>query len=434
MWFDPAVSAAPGRTTALALAVVAGATVASGLIVDAAGGGLGTPLPPFFAHWEPRIDAAAVVAIPALALAAGVAAWLARREVAVGPFLIGALAATLLARLALAAARDGIEGWHAVFGADPEAANEYLPALPALESLGVGGFLDRFAEISPTLPIHPSAHPPGLLLLLDLGGIETARAMAYWTIALGALAAPLTYALGRACGLPEPRARAACLLLALSPAALLYGVTSTDAVFATAATAAACLLVASGTGRRLAGAVLLVLASFLSWAMLAMGAFAAIFVSLREGLRPAIALAAIVGASILAGYGALHAIAGFDPLGAIRAAGEAYDLGISNARPYAYWLFGSPVAFAVALGLPTAWYAARALGAGEAVAIALAAIVLVSALVGLTKAETERIWLFMGPPAAVAAAAMIPLRRLPAVLAILVAQALSASLLLFTIW
>ena len=54
-------------------------------------------------------------------------------------------------------------------------------------------------------------------------------------------------------------------------------------------------------------------------------------------------------------------------------------------------------AFAVALGLPTAWYAARAFGTGEAIAVGLAAIILVSVLVGLTKAETERIWLFMGP-------------------------------------
>ena len=84
----------------------------------------------------------------------------------------------------------------------------------------------------------------------------------------------------------------------------------------------------------------------------------------------------------------------------MRSASEAYDLGISNARPYVYWLFGSPVAFAVALGLPTAWYAARALGTREAAAVALAAIVVVSVLIGLTKAETERIWLFMGPLAA----------------------------------
>ncbi len=428
------VSAAPGTRTALALTAVAVATVAAGLLIDAAGGNLGAPWPPFFAFWEPQVDPAALVAIPAFGGAVALAVVLARREVSLLAFLAGALVATLLARLALSAARDGVDGWHAVFGADPEAANEYLPVLPAIDSLGVRTFLDRFAELSPALPIHPSAHPPGTLLVLRGLGIEGARGMAYLTIAAGALAAPLTYALARACGLAESRSRAACLLVALSPSALLYGVTSTDAAFATASTAAACLLVASGIGRRVAGAVVLVLASFLSWALLAMGAFAALVVWLREGLRPAVTLAAIVAAALLAGYGALYAATGFDPVGAIRAAGEAYDLGISNARPYLYWLFGSPVAFALALGLPTAWYAARALGAGEAVAVALAAIVLVSVLVGLTKAETERIWLFMGPPAAVAAATMVPLRRMPAVLGLLAAQALAGSLLLFTIW
>jgi hypothetical protein len=434
VWFDQGVRAAPGTRTALALTAVAAVTVAVGLIVEGATGDLGSPLAPFFAHWDPELDAQALVAVPAFAAAAGLAVLLARRDVPLLPFLAGALLATLAARLAVAAARDGADGWHAVFGSAPEAANEYLPALPAIHSLGLGEFLDRYAELSPTLPIHPSAHPPGTLVLLDALGVDSARAMAWLTIALGALAAPLTYALARGCGLADSRARAACLLLALSPAALLYGVTSTDAIFATAATAAACLLVTRGLAVRAAGAVALAVASFLSWALLAMGAFAAIVVWLREGLRPAIALAAAIAIALLAGYGALYAATGFDPIGAVRAAGEAYDLGISNARPYIFWLFGSPVAFAVALGLPTAWYAARALGAGEAVALALAAIVLVSVLVGLTKAETERIWLFMGPPAAVAAATMLPPRRLPAVLGILAVQTLAASLLLFTIW
>src|SRR4029079_9752604 len=121
-------------------------------------------------------------------------------------------------------------------------------------------------------------------------------------------------------------------------------------------------------------------------------------------------------------------------LGSLRAAGDAYSLGIANARPYLFWLFGSPVAFAVALGIPTAWYADRALGSRDPAAVGLAAIVLVAVLVGVTKAETERIWLFMGPLAAVAAATLIPLRRAPAICAFLVAQAVLMQLLLDTIW
>jgi hypothetical protein len=145
-------------------------------------------------------------------------------------------------------------------------------------------------------------------------------------------------------------------------------------------------------------------------------------------------MALVAGVILAAVYGVLYAATGFDPIGSIRAAGDAYALGISNARPYLFWLFGSPVAFAVALGIPTAWYAARALGNGEAAAIALAVIVTISVIVGLTKAETERIWLFMGPLAAVAAATLLPLRRMPLICALLVAQALATQVLLDTVW
>jgi hypothetical protein len=155
---------------------------------------------------------------------------------------------------------------------------------------------------------------------------------------------------------------------------------------------------------------------------------------LTRGLRPAIAMAATAAAVVAGAYLAVYAATGFDPLGSIRAAGDAYELGISNARPYLYWLLGSPVAFAVALGIPTAWYAARSLGTGNAAAIALAAIVVVAVAIGVTKAETERIWLFMGPLAAVPAATLVPLRRAPVICALLVAQALVTQVLLDTIW
>jgi hypothetical protein len=64
----------------------------------------------------------------------------------------------------------------------------------------------------------------------------------------------------------------------------------------------------------------------------------------------------------------------------------------------------------------------------------LFAVVIVSAILGLTKAETERIWLPYVPFACVAAAAALPVRRLPAVLWLLVAQALAAQLLFDTVW
>lgn len=425
---------APGTRTAIALTAVGLLTVAVGLGIRAAGGGLGTPLPPFFATWDPHIDAYALIGLPVVALSLLAAVPLLSGRGSTLTFVLGAFAIALAARLGLSLARDGADGWYAVFGSDPEAANEYLPVLPAIDSLGLHTFLDRFAEISPTLPIHPSAHPPGILVLLEATGIDGPRAFAALVIAIGAAAAPLTWLLARRLGMADGRARTAAMLIAFSPGALLYGVLSTDAMFATFGLVVACLLVGSGVGSWVAGAVALAVASFFSWALLAIGAFAAVVRFLRGGIGSAVGMALVAGAVLVGFYLALYGLTGFDPIGSVRAAGDAYSLGIANARPYLFWLFGSPVAFAVALGVPTAWYAARALGTGDPAAVGLAAIVLVSVLIGLTKAETERIWLFMGPLAAVAAATLVPLRRTPAICAVLVAQALLTQLLLDTVW
>jgi hypothetical protein len=94
-------------------------------------------------------------------------------------------------------------------------------------------------------------------------------------------------------------------------------------------------------------------------------------------------------------------------------------------------VLGSPVAFGVVLGLPIAAYALRARGPA---ALAIAAVVAVSATAGFTKAETERIWLFLVPFACIAAAAALPRERLAPVLAALAAQALAIELFFDTIW
>jgi hypothetical protein len=57
-----------------------------------------------------------------------------------------------------------------------------------------------------------------------------------------------------------------------------------------------------------------------------------------------------------------------------------------------------------------------------------------AALLGYTKAETERIWLFMVPFACVAAASALPRRWLAPVLVLLGVQALAVEVLLYTIW
>ncbi len=413
------------------------ATVAYGFAARAAGAELGASLAPFLWDWRPKL---AVTALPAAALlVAGVALAprLLRASVRPWAFAGAALGLGLALRVALGSAR-GLDGLWSVYQlGEHEAASEYLPALPAFD-FGARFFLDTFAEIGTSLPVHAVGHPPGLLLLLHWLGIDSARGMAALTIGAGALSIPLSYLLARAL-LDERRGRAATLLYVFAPSALLYGATSADALYATVALAAAIpLAMATRTGERrpalVLGAAALAVASFLSYANLAIGAWSALVAQRRAGLRRAALFAAACGGALVAFYALLHLATGYDPVGAFQAAESVYREGIASRRPYAFWVFGSPAAFLGALGLPIAWFALRSAGAGWAPAVALAAVVVIAALLGFTKAETERIYQFLVPIACVAAAASLPGRLLPAALAVLAAQALAVELLVYTVW
>ncbi|MDQ3720661.1 MAG: hypothetical protein M3350_07790, partial [Actinomycetota bacterium] len=154
----------------------------------------------------------------------------------------------------------------------------------------------------------------------------------------------------------------------------------------------------------------------------------------RKGPPAALTLAFACGAALVVGYALLHLATGYDPLGALGAAETVYHEGIASTRPYAFWVFGSGVAFLVTLGLPTAWLALKALGERDAVALGLFSVLLCAAVLGFTKAETERIYLFLVPFACLAAARFMPSHALPVVLAALAVQALASELLLSTIW
>jgi hypothetical protein len=68
------------------------------------------------------------------------------------------------------------------------------------------------------------------------------------------------------------------------------------------------------------------------------------------------------------------------------------------------------------------------------VALGILAVVVIAAVAGFTKAETERIWLIFVPLACVAAAPVLSTRRLPLVLGALGAQALALQVLVNTVW
>jgi methylthioxylose transferase len=425
----------PGAALVAAVSVVALLTIGVGAVLVVAGGDIGAPLPPTLFRFRPDASVYSVLAAALLVGGVLVARRLYAPSVSAGAFAAGALGLALLLRLSLNAARDGPVDWWIFF--DPrfgEGTVEYLAALPALD-FGVTLFLDRFAETADGLPVHAVGHPPGLLTVVALLGLDTAPAFAALIIAVGVLSVPLVYALGRELLDDDRQARAATLLYVFAPSALLYGASAADALFATLAMVAAIALVARGQATRVVGGpAALAVASFFSYANVAVAAWAALVAFLREGWRSALRLAAAVAAGLVIFYVVLYAATGFDVLGAIATTGDVYRVSLARIRPYPYFVFGSPVAWLLAMGLPLAYYWLRSIAARQAAALALAAVVVLSALAGFTKAETERIWLFLVPLACVGAAAALPGRRLVAVLALLALQAFLMQHLLGTVW
>ena len=418
----------------LVLPIAAGAlvtaTVAYGLTSTALGEHLGTGLAPFAGGWAPR---AGPLAVPAAGFLAGAAVLAPRlRGASIGPlrFAAAVFGLGLGLRLALGVAREGVPGLYGVFQLGrPEAASEYLPALPAFD-FGTRFFLDTFAEVGASLPVHAVGHPPGLLLAVHWLGIDSAQGMAALVIGTGALSIPLAYLVARRL-LDESRARTAALLYVFAPSAVLLGATSADALYATLALIAALGLLARST---LLGPAAFAAAAFFSYANLAVGAWATLVVARRDGLRRAAIVAAGCGLALIGSWALLHLITGYDPIGAIRSAESVYREGVAQTRPYAFWALGSPAAFLVALGPITAWYALRAAASGDVTGLAIAAVLLVAAVLGFAKAESERIFLFLVPLVCIAAAAKLPVRLLPATLWTLAAQTLAVGLLVDTIW
>jgi methylthioxylose transferase len=189
-----------------------------------------------------------------------------------------------------------------------------------------------------------------------------------------------------------------------------------------------------GRGAAASGAAAFAVASFFSYANMAIGVWAALLAWQRAGLRRAVAIGAACGLGLLALYIGLYLTTGYDPIGVLRATETVYREGIASRRPYEFWLFGSPTAFLVALGLPISWFMLRSASAGVPAARSLLVVLAIAALLGFAKAETERIFLFLVPLACAAAAATLPERRLRLVLGALAAQALATNLLLYTVW
>src|SRR3954452_17255362 len=403
------------------------ATVVIGLALDWSGTQLGVPHPPFIGAYSRHADVLELVTIPCFVVAVALVPRLMRLK----PALFGAAlyATTLILRVTLNTGRGGTNQLdRALFvGPKGEGKNEYLPSLAAFD-YGPRFVLDRFAELVPSLPVHSAGHPPGLLLAMHYLALDTSPRLTAFILFVGAASAPLTYVLARGL-LDEDAAKVAGLLAAFAPAMLHFGATSADAVYLTLG-----LLAAIGQlgPRPWIGALALAVASLFAWSLLAIAAWAAILIWARDGFRAAFRLGLFTAVILLASHALLPPATGFDAIGTLRATREVYDIGIAGRRPYAYWLFGSPTAFLLMLGVPIAWLALRRLGERAPEALAIFAVIAISCALGFTKAETERIWLFLGPLVILCAAPLV--RRPQLLIALLAVQAVGYELLFDTLW
>ncbi|MYW65529.1 hypothetical protein GTY65_15885 [Streptomyces sp. SID8379] len=357
--------------------------------------------PPLYARWSPHLGPGTPAA---LAVAAAVVAY--------GPSLAARLSWRALLVTAWATAMAWvwslalIDGWHRGIANRLTTKYEYLQVI------------DRFQDIPATLrdftghillhspdhwPPHVAGHPPAATLtfvLLDRIGLGGGAWAGAWVITAGASACVAVLITVRALA-AEDLARRAAPFLVLAPAAVWMG-TSADGYFTAVAAWSLAFLALAVTGRRpcltgFASGLLFGLTLYLSYGLTLFALIAAVIVLLgtRHRLRPLpYALAGLVVVP------AVFTLMGFNWWEAYRLLVERYYEGAGGIRPYGYWVWANLACTVLIVGPATVAGLRRAPGApaGSARRLALLSAAALAALLladlsGMSKAETERIWL-----------------------------------------
>ncbi|MFI6026159.1 hypothetical protein [Amycolatopsis magusensis] len=387
--------------------------------------------PPLYGDWLPRVGPGSLFAV---LVAAAVVMWgpsLAER-LSWRPLLALGYGATVCWTMALAL----VDGFRTGFAGRLESDHEYLHEVPGITDIPVmlREFSSRILDFQPdSWTTHVSGHPPGVTLVfvwldrVGLGGGAWAATVCVLVGCLFAVAVPVTV---RALGRPEA-ARAMVPFVALFPGVIWLGV-SADGLFAGVTASGIALLALSRRRPPLALLAGLVLGFgiFLSYGLVLIGLIALAVVRSWRALG-----LALVGALAVV---AVFALAGFWWLDGYHLVVERYYQGIASERPYGYWVWANLACLAIAIG-PALVAGVRRTVAGRwsdpVVLLGLAALLVVAFadLSGLSKAETERIWL----PFAVwllPAAALLPAPGRRGWLVAQAATALVVNHLVFTYW
>ncbi|MEV7220136.1 hypothetical protein [Streptomyces sp. V17-9] len=365
--------------------------------------------PPLLGRWGPHLGpgtpAAVLVAVAVVACGPTVAARLSWR--ALLPAAWGASLAWIWS-LAL------IDGWRTGVAGRLTTRHEYLTVIGRWHDIPatLRDFTGHILIHSPdNWPAHVAGHPPAATLtfvLLDRIGLGGGGWAGVWCITVGASGCVAVLMTVRALA-GERLARRAAPFLVLAPAAVWLG-TSADAYFAAVAAWAVALLALAVT-RRSAGwaagsGLLFGLTCYLSYGLTLFAVVAAAVLLLgRRGVRerPVLFLPLLAGAAVVP---VAFTAMGFDWWEAYRLLVTRYYEGAAGVRPYGYWVWANLACTVLITGAATAAGLRRTgavlvrRGDSDAQELRLAFLVaaallalLVADLSGMSKAETERIWL-----------------------------------------
>ncbi|MEO6126476.1 MAG: hypothetical protein ABIR32_22475 [Ilumatobacteraceae bacterium] len=358
---------------------------------------------PFVGSWELRLSAKI---LPAVAIAVTAVIWLptvVRRLRSTRAALATAAVSALFA-VALAAS----DGWHAII-APVVHPTEYWQGTRAGGS--VVDYLSSFLKRQGGSSVHVRGHPPGfsmMLLLLrsvGLGSAWFAAAISFAGVAMGVTAIGCT--VRRLAG-REAFVRS-LPFLALAPYAIWQG-TSADAFFSGLASVGIGLLVLAMTSTRrwvertsaVVGGLVIGTCCLLTFATPTLIPLVAAVTWKTRRVRW-IPLA-LVGTALVVG---LFAVGGYWWLDGLTNTRKFYAAGTAKFRPTFYFFFANLAVLAIAVGPAAVAGLVRFRSTARTISVIVVGVlgcVLLADGSGLSKAETERIWLLYMPWISVAAA------------------------------
>ncbi|WP_053743237.1 hypothetical protein [Streptomyces sp. NRRL WC-3618] len=401
-------------SAALAAALLVTTAAVVGTFLEHRYGNLHVSWPPLYGHWEPHLGpgtpAAILVAVAVVAYGPSLAARLPWRAL-----LWSAWGTAMAWTFSLAL----VDGWQRGIALRLTTKYEYLQVINPVNRFhdipaALRDFTHHIVIHSPDAwPAHVAGHPPAATLtfvLLDRIGLGGGAWAGVWCITVGATAAAAVLVTVRAlCG--EQLARRAAPFLVLAPAAVWMG-TSADGYFTAVAAWAVAFLALAVTGHRprsagLASGLLFGLVVYLSYGLTLFAVIAGGVLLLgSRRLKPL--------PYVIAGFVVLPAVftfVGFNWWEAYRLLVTRYYQGAGGIRPYWYWVWANLACTVLLVGPATVAGLRRAGAApvrqgvrgclrrpdGEprlALLVGAALLALLAAdLSGMSKAETERIWL-----------------------------------------